>query len=331
VILHNSPAIFAEIINYTAEGMGIPERFIEKDYWLTTVLWELSRYSYHALVVFKGGTSLSKAYGIIERFSEDVDLALIVENLSGNQVKSRIDSISKSITHHLPEIKIDQITSKGSRFRRTAHQYPIVTAEPLTKSQLRQEFILEINAFANPFPFELVSLESMVATHLRNKGRGDLITQFELEPFVLQVLQPTRTLAEKVLALARASYHSEPVAQLKEKIRHIYDLYFLMQEPEIQTFVAGEEFFSTLNAVQTDDAKNSEFQGEWASLPLASAWVYQDDPALWFQLEAVYAGSFSGMVYGRLPSLEHVRQTLSMLASRLQTFDQQSAVERSHE
>lgn len=323
--LHNHLEIFTEILTKTAESTGIPERFVEKDYWLTTVLHELSRSHYCHLAVFKGGTSLSKAYGMIERFSEDVDLALIVENLSGNQVKSRMDSISKAITRHLPEIQIAHVTSKGSRFRRTAHQYPILTALPLTTSQVRQQMILEINAFANPFPYEEISLESLIASHLRKIGRDDLIIKFELAPFKLQVLKPTRTLTEKILALARASYHPEPLAQLQEKIRHIYDLYVLLQQPEIQTFVSGADFFPTLRAVQADDAKNSEFQGDWAEKPLAAAWIYQNDPSLWLQLEPVYNASFSGMVYGTLPTILQLRQVLTHLIERLQVFDQHMA------
>lgn len=319
--LHNHPEIFVELLNNTARDIGIPEPFIEKDYWLSTVLRELSRSPHASLAVFKGGTSLSKAYDIIERFSEDIDLALIVENLSGNQVKSRIDSISKAITRHLPEVKIEKITSKGSRFRRTVHQYHTISKAPLPATQIRLQLILEINAFANPFPYTVISLESLITSYLQRLGRDDLIAQFELEAFPLQVLKPTRTLSEKVLALARASYHPERLIQLQDKIRHTYDVYFLMQQEEMQAFVAGSDFFPTLHAVQADDAKNSEFQGEWADQPLASAWIYQDDPELWEQLDVVYTGPFKNMVYGPLPDLTDVRQVFRQLAKRLQDFD----------
>jgi predicted nucleotidyltransferase component of viral defense system len=51
--------------------------FIEKDYWVTYILKNIALSAYSKQVVFKGGTSLSKAYQCIERFSEDVDLALL--------------------------------------------------------------------------------------------------------------------------------------------------------------------------------------------------------------------------------------------------------------
>ena len=95
--LHTNPVLLKELAEAIETAKGIPEAFVEKDYWLTTVLLELSLSPYRDLVVFKGGTSLSKAYGIIQRFSEDADLALIVQDLTGNQVKSRMDSCSSAI------------------------------------------------------------------------------------------------------------------------------------------------------------------------------------------------------------------------------------------
>ncbi|PKL78145.1 MAG: hypothetical protein CVV27_03870 [Candidatus Melainabacteria bacterium HGW-Melainabacteria-1] len=319
--LHTDSANFSALLASTAAATGIHPPFIEKDYWLTTVLRELSHSKYREIAVFKGGTSLSKAYGIIQRFSEDVDLALIVEGLSGNQVKSRMDTISKSIARHLPEVQIENVTSKGSRFRRTAHAFPALAEKLIFPSQAREELILEINAFANPFPHQEVQIESLITTHLRQLGQHAAIQQFELEPFPLQVLRPERTLAEKVLALARASYHAQPLEQLRDKIRHTYDLYFLLQQPDLQAFVASEDFLGTLRLVQADDARNSEFQGEWAAQPLAAAWIYRDDAALWQALESTYTGSFRSLVYGPLPPVQEIRAAFGQLAIRLPSFD----------
>ena len=80
--LHNDPNAFSELMTATSRDTGILIPFVEKDYWLTTVLCELSKSPYRDITVFKGGTSLSKGFGIIERFSEDIDLALIVEGLT---------------------------------------------------------------------------------------------------------------------------------------------------------------------------------------------------------------------------------------------------------
>lgn len=130
MIFHEEQILFQAGIRAAADSFGIPESLIEKDYWLTSVLKKLSQSPYRDLFVFKGGTSLSKAFGLIQRFSEDVDLALLAQGLTGNQIKSRLDKASKELTRHLPELKVEGITRKWSRFRRTAHHYPILAPGP---------------------------------------------------------------------------------------------------------------------------------------------------------------------------------------------------------
>ena len=76
--------------------------FIEKDYWVTYVLKNIALSDYHNQIVFKGGTSLSKAYQCIERFSEDVDLALLKTGKETNsQLKRLIENIEAIATQGL--------------------------------------------------------------------------------------------------------------------------------------------------------------------------------------------------------------------------------------
>jgi predicted nucleotidyltransferase component of viral defense system len=72
--LHLNNTDFAELINNSADYLNINKEYVEKDYWLTLILQKLSQSKYADSVVFKGGTSLSKAYRLINRFSEDVGL-----------------------------------------------------------------------------------------------------------------------------------------------------------------------------------------------------------------------------------------------------------------
>ena len=68
MILHNDKETFNELIETTAGVLGIPAVFIEKDYWVTYILNRLSKSDYNQTAIFKGGTSLSKAYKIIILF-----------------------------------------------------------------------------------------------------------------------------------------------------------------------------------------------------------------------------------------------------------------------
>ncbi len=74
--LHLDKENFKDLIDLTAQKFNMPSIFIEKNYWVTYMLHNLSNSKYKQDVVFKGGTSLLKIYNLIDRFSEDVDLVL---------------------------------------------------------------------------------------------------------------------------------------------------------------------------------------------------------------------------------------------------------------
>lgn len=98
MILHKDLENFKALISLTAKDMGILEFYIEKDYWVTYILKKLSSSSFKNEVVFKGGTSLSKGYNAINRFSEDIDLQLTNSSLGDNQKKKLLKNIEETIT-----------------------------------------------------------------------------------------------------------------------------------------------------------------------------------------------------------------------------------------
>lgn len=82
--LHNDKDAFLEMITYVNEQHSIFSHTVEKDYYVTLLLKLLSEKIPY--IVFKGGTSLSKCYKIIKRFSEDIDIT-IDDNLTQGQKK----------------------------------------------------------------------------------------------------------------------------------------------------------------------------------------------------------------------------------------------------
>jgi predicted nucleotidyltransferase component of viral defense system len=315
--LHTAPD-FADALLATAQHLRLPESFVEKDYWVTRVLRALADSDYREVVVFKGGTSLSKAYGIVQRFSEDVDLALVDDaGRSKGQTKTLMDRAARCIVQDLTEVT-DPVTSRGSRFRRTVHQFPSVLT-PSGNAQVRHgHILLEVNAFAHPHPSQWQPVQTYVGQFLAATGQQDLVAERGLEPFDVQVLSLERTLAEKVLALVRAGYQPAAVAELRAKIRHIYDLHCLLQRPSLQLFLAGESFAAMVRAVQADDARNSEFQGEWSLLPLHESLLFADPAPAWEQLQTTYRTDFRGLVYGPMPAESAVVEMIGDLRQRLQ-------------
>ncbi|MEK7227085.1 MAG: nucleotidyl transferase AbiEii/AbiGii toxin family protein, partial [Bacteroidota bacterium] len=185
--LHNNINLFKETVRAASHHTGIKDEFVEKDYWITLVLHQLSKSKYAGQTVFKGGTSLSKAYGLINRFSEDVDIAIINDNnKSGNKIKTIIRAVEKEMTQQLKELEVEGVTSKGSRFRKSVFEY-----ESKNKNN---KLMLEVNSFANPFPFQKMKLKSFMHDFYSATGNEKYVEQFNLHPFEINVLSKEQTL-----------------------------------------------------------------------------------------------------------------------------------------
>jgi len=122
--LHEDNEVFSELVAVTAETIGLPQLYVEKDYWVTKALKYLSESPHVGEVVFKGGTSLSKAYRLIDRFSEDIDLAVFSGDKSDAARKKLLKGVEGAVTQGLTYLKEDARESKGSKYRKTVYQYP---------------------------------------------------------------------------------------------------------------------------------------------------------------------------------------------------------------
>lgn len=314
--LHEHQDDFSELIHLTARKLHVPYHFVEKDYWITYILSNLAKSPYAHNFIFKGGTALSKAYRVISRFSEDIDLAVILEGVTGNQQKKIIDTTSKAITKNLVEIYKDGVTSKGSRFRRTVHKYPKIFLKK-EEDQTGEDIIIEINSFIQPKGFSNVSITSYIAEFLKNTNQEAFIENYGLESFKIQVLGMKRTFTEKILSLVRASYMEQPMYQLQERVRHFYDLHMLLETQEIIEFVNSEEFIKELLQTKKDDASNKDFYGSWVEKPLQEAPIFRDYNLFWKELEKTYNGIFKTLVYGSLPPSSSIYETMMKIISRV--------------
>jgi len=295
---------------------GMPEIYIEKDYWVTYILHTLSQLDadIQAKVVFKGGTSLSKAHKLIERFSEDIDLAVVAEGLNGNQTKKLLETLENALAKApLLEITGHPQTSKGSAYRKSVYAYP----------QLREGdfgdavdvIILELNTFAHPTPNSKITVSSYIYEFLAKEGRADMIEDFALDVFEVSVLDLERTLCEKISAIARASYGGD--AELQNKIRHFYDIHLLLQKPEIQTFLDSDAFDTMMDIVKDDDSDNKQFNEDWTGKPILEAPVFTETSQSMERLTTYYQNTFRSLVYGELPDIQAIEQSILKLKGRL--------------
>jgi len=207
--LHKDKTLFREAIEAAAQHLKLRPVFVEKDYWVTYVLRNLGLSQYANTVIFKGGTSLSKAYQCIDRFSEDIDLAILSPgNYTGNQLKNLLKEVTETITQHLHIIEGHREEKKMGRLQATVYAYDKVI-DSIDFGVVKDYVLIEINCFADPVPYNAIPISSYIAQFFAQTGNEQLIEQYGLTPTIVNVLALERTFFEKVLSFNRLSYEGK--------------------------------------------------------------------------------------------------------------------------
>ncbi|MCF8381840.1 MAG: nucleotidyl transferase AbiEii/AbiGii toxin family protein [Bacteroidales bacterium] len=265
--LHENSDTFKNAIRAASDFLEIRDVFVEKDYWVTFILWRLSNTAFADRVVFKGGTSLSKVYKLIDRFSEDIDLAIVKsEDQSETEVRRLIRKIEKELAKGFNEVFVENITSKQTKFRKTAYDYSRVI-DPDSESGIKNKLVLEINSFANPVPFKSMKVNSLIADFFVNSNREKSIAQYGLEAFNLNILIPESTLIEKILSLVRLSFYDDGIDKLRAKVRHFYDIYFLSKSDFCKDYIYKKEFIEQFNTMLEEDKAKFNDPKSWLDSP----------------------------------------------------------------
>ena len=316
--LHESSDIYLELIQATATDRSIPAIYVEKDYWVTKVLKRLSESDYREAVVFKGGTSLSKAHGLIERFSEDIDLALRDGHRLGDAARRRLmKGIEGAATRDLTYVKGHPLESKHGKFRKTAHEFPTHT-NAAELGQVADTLVLELNSFANPDPSATMPIATLIHDFLVEADLTDWVLEHELEPFEVQVLGVERTLCEKIMGLVRAGHEKDALVDFRRRIRHFYDIVMIMRKREHQTFVTSDAFAELIAEVREWDRQSMPGAAAWLDPPLGEAMIVTDAESLWREIRSEFRGSFKDMVYSdTLPDDDEVLTCLASVGASL--------------
>lgn len=313
--LHENLENFKDLISLTARDMGILEFYIEKDYWVTYILKKLSESSFRSEVVFKGGTSLSKGYNAINRFSEDIDLQLINSSLNDNQKKKLLKSIEEEITKGMIYLPKHPRESKRGSIRKTIYQYPIQINEE-NKGQVSDVIVLEINSLSTPEPTETLEIETYLAKYLRKIGKEEFISVFGLESFEIEVLSIKRTFIEKVFAILDYTFEENPEQELGNKIRHLYDIHKLYQLKEIQDFLNIEESFAMASKVVVQN----DFFGKRKNTIYRTSFLYSDFDRI-DEIEGIYNNIFRSMVFGEFPDFKELKITLKIILEFIEKWE----------
>ena len=317
--LHLNKALFRDAVRFTAQQMEIQPIFVEKDYWVTYALHTIFNHPIGSDTVFKGGTALSKCYKLIDRFSEDIDLVVLRrEGESNNQLTEKIKTIGKVISTVLTEIQIEGVTHKMGMNRKTAHSYQKEFQGEY--GQVRDVIVVEATWLGYHEPYAKKELISLVGEMMRNNGQETIAAEYGLQPFDVQVLEPIRTLCEKIMSLVRFSYGENPMADLKQKIRHTYDLHQLLQQEEFSDFFNSTAFGEMLLKVANDDIASFKNNNQWLIHHPNESLLFKDLDAVWKDLKPAYNEGFKNLVYGDFPNDEAVLDTLKKIKERLESI-----------
>lgn len=216
--LHDDKALFKEAILEANAQTGIAQSIIEKDYYVTMILKLLAEKN--PQIVFKGGTSLSKCFHLINRFSEDIDITF-PEHIGEARRKKLKYHVLRPISQELgmPIENWDSIESDKD------YNYYLFGYKPVSDypaEGIMQGIKLETALISYSFPTEEKEVSSILHEALGNQA-PDLIQTYGLVPFPMQVQSVCRTFIDKIYALC--DYYI--ANQSRRYSRHLYDIYKL--------------------------------------------------------------------------------------------------------
>lgn len=221
---------------------GITAKAIEKDWWVTLTLSALFQCVYKQHIVFKGGTSLSKCWKLITRFSEDIDIALSPEafgmkyekspsktyveklrragcNFTSTDLKKELESQLDAMGVPVGLVTVTASMVPGNRpdtDPQTIHiKYPSLYA---TNPYIAEEVKIEVSVRSLAAPFSKVAIQSLLSAENPSAAYAET-------PVLIDAVEPRKTFLEKMFLLHEEFRKTEIGKIRTERMsRHLYDL-----------------------------------------------------------------------------------------------------------
>lgn len=270
--IHLTPEEKIASVQATAASRKIDERAVEKDWWVTAVLKALYNTECAPWLNFKGGTSLSKGWSLIDRFSEDADLSigreffLKVKNLScakaeNNNQRKNLRKASRDYIHdHLSvnlKEELEKLEISGFSIRNHTHQETTEGLKPIDHDSdptvifvdyesiftpydgdIQPRVKIEISCLSMDEPFEIKEISTML-----HEQFNELDKELTAD---IRTVSPARTFLEKIFLLAEELQKDHP--RFRRMSRHLYDLEKMMDTPYGKAALADTELYKAIVA-----------------------------------------------------------------------------------
>ncbi len=319
-LLRESPDDFAVLVDRTSAHLEYPAAFVERDYWITEILRSIAKPipDYDANVIFKGGTSLSKGWGLIQRMSEDVDALVTFGPETTKGARERV--LKLLIARVEDDIGVAAIDGNAEKsvHRAKNFAYP----QKHTHGALTGErVLLELGTRGGPEPHQRLQLRSLIA-EVATKYFGVAEGEFREFAFVeIDTLSPERTLLEKIAALhhlaATAAVEAAAFAEVGTRLRHAYDIAMLLADEKTMSALREGDLLALVADIERRSVDNG---WGWTARPVGG---YADSPAFepaftdHTAIAEAYARALELVVGGPKPSLRAVADLAKAHAASL--------------
>jgi hypothetical protein len=311
--LHNHPQ-FADLIRIVASEQSIDPALVEKDYWLMHCLYGLQKLGFK--FELKGGTSLSKGYAAIARFSEDIDIQ--IEPPDGHDVKTgknqdkpvHCESRKQFYDWLVASIRIDGIegVERDTAFDDEKYRSGGIRLHYGTTTDevpgLKEGVLLELG-FDDVTPNAPKTITSWAYEHAAAVGKIDIIDNRAIG---VLCYHPGYTLVEKLQTISTKFRLQQEAGVFDENfMRHYYDVHQLLDRPDVQAFIGTAEYIAH---------KHKRFRtGDNPDLRRNEAFVLSD-PATRAAYEREY-GKTSALYYRGKPSFAEILERMAKWAPSL--------------
>lgn len=318
------------LLGQAADALNRPFSFLEKDFWAMEVLRIAARDRPIALkdgttgtvrTVFKGGTSLSRVHGLIDRFSEDIDLLVIFPDEGGGSSENQRDKLLKVIQAEVHQhlgadvVRGELLRSTTGVKRDIKYHYPLREA---VHTALSEGVTLEMGARGGAEPAEQHTLRSIVADYAITELEESDNQWKEFATFDVNVLGAERTLLEKLAAVHTITSDVTAVAPAGWG-RHLHDIYWLLESEAVRAKLAtlGPEGRDQL----VGDIEQRSAAAGWPSAP-RPAEGYASSPAFDSVAPgaAIVVEAYEGvtdLMYGPVVPIDECRQSVHRWAEYL--------------
>lgn len=316
------------IFNQVSEKTGLPSSAVEKDWWVTLALNIIFSLSYSKHIVFKGGTSLSKAWNLIERFSEDIDLVIDRKHLGfeGELSKTQVKKLRKASCSFISSEFYKDINE--ALIKLGVQDYELVVQEtkdtdtdPLV-IELRYKSLTETSDYLRPRVLIEVGARSLMEPVVNKPIISMVSDEFRELPFaetdiIIPVVSPKRTFLEKIFLLHEEFQKDTQFIRVERMSRHFYDLEKLMDTIHGTEALKDIELYDTIvahrknfNAVRGIDYANHSPQ-------LISILPTEETIKDW---EKDYKTMQESMFYGATLSFSKMMERIIELNARIKTM-----------